>query len=316
MHQLLHVADGLKWLGPMHVYSQWEMERMCGMITRTAKSRVDANRNMEITLLLTEQKHMLGYVLNEIDWPTKEDYDSDEDSSDEEPDNAVEGIDNRDGDLSLLDVFAHRLGLSRPEPVRESISTPRQRYEFIGRVRSRNPEDIERRRIRKFMSGLQNYDKDLMSVPTQISIWRWCRFRDKHDNKKVDFKVTSRVHKRANNTRNSSVVSFRSSDGQREFAEVQFFFLTRLPSELGSDHPGDSDNDSEGDNSGTALYHLAFVRKITFEHEAGGLVRVVKKAGSQAVIAVDTIESLIGSLKVQNDEYLTMRFTSMLGRMK
>jgi len=315
MHQLVHVADGLEWLGPMNLYSQWGMERMCGMITRTAKSRVDANRNMEITLLLTEQKHMLGYVLSEADWPTQRGHISEKDSSDEESDASPEGIEEGDGNLSLAKAFAHRLAVSRPERVRESIRMSQQLYEFIGRVCARNPVDVERRRIRKFMSGLQNYDKDLMSVPTEISIWRWCRFRDRHDNKKEDFKVTSRMHKLGNNTRNASVVSYRDSQGQREFAEIQFFFLAHLPSELGRVHLGYSDFDSEEEDTETTLHHLAFVQKIHVQYE-DRLVRRIKNAGPRAVIAVGSIESLIGSLKVENDEYLTARFTSMLGRME
>ena len=61
-----------------------------------------------------------------------------------------------------------------------------------------------------------------------------------------------------------------------------------------------------------ALHYLAFIRKIPVEYE-DRLVRRINNAGALAVIAVGSIESLIGSLKVQNEEYLTARFTSMLG---
>ena len=72
IHQLLHVHHGLRWVGPMHVYAQWAMERVCGSMTRTAKSRVCANRNMELTLLATEQKLSLSYVLALEDWKDAE----------------------------------------------------------------------------------------------------------------------------------------------------------------------------------------------------------------------------------------------------
>lgn len=285
------------------------------MITRTAKSRVDANRNMEITLLLTEQKHLLGFVLNEADWPTHEGYHP-EDSSDEQ--SGEEGIEDKYGNLSLSKAFKHRIDVSRPEPVRRSIRKPRQRFDFIGKVTSRAPDDLERRRIREFMSSLSNYDKDHMRGPTQITIWRWCKFREIHDNKKEDFKVTSRKHKRGNNMRNASVVAYKDSQGERACAKVKYFFTARLPSELGSvygaSHPGDSDFDSEDEGTGTALHHLAFIRKITVERE-DRLLKKLDKAGL-AVIAVGAIESLVGRLKVEGDEYLTFRFTSMLGRMK
>jgi hypothetical protein len=144
---------------------------MCGMITRTAKSRVDANRNMEITLLLTEQKHMLGYVLNDSDWPTHERHSMEHDSSDDESDTEVRGIEDADGNLLLAKAFAHRIGTSRPERVRDTISMRQERFHFIGRLESRAPSDIERRRIQEFMSGLENYDKRLMGQrPTQITV--------------------------------------------------------------------------------------------------------------------------------------------------
>lgn len=95
-------------------------------------------------------------------------------------------------------------------------------------------------------------------------------FRDQHDNKKKDFKVTSRQHKQANNTRNSFLLSYTDSQGWTAYAEVQFFFHAYLPSELGDtidkylpqSHPGDSDLDSDEDTTGTSLHQLAFVRKI------------------------------------------------------
>ena len=323
MHQLLHVADGLKWLGPMHVYSQWGMERMCGMITRTAKSRVAANRNMELTLLLTEQKHMLGYVLSDTDWlATKGNHfeqGSGGSSAGESETARSDDIEDADGNMSLAKAFAHRITMSRPENVRASIVTPRQRFCFAGRVVVRPLGSVERQRIREFMSRLPNYSKDHISGPTDMCIWRWCKFRDNHDNKKEDFKITSRSHKRANNLRNASVVAYRDSQGTRQYGEVQFFFHARLPSELGHSYnpsqPEDSDFDSEEERSGTILHHLAFIRKIQVVREKR-LIRRTGHTGAQAVISAGAIESLIGGLKVGVEVYLTARFTSMLGGVK
>ena len=70
---------------------------------------------MELTLLLTEQKHMLGYVLNDSDWPTNRLYDLEHDSSGEEPDATEQGIEDAYGNLSLAKAFAHRIALGRPE---------------------------------------------------------------------------------------------------------------------------------------------------------------------------------------------------------
>ena len=303
---------------------------MCGMITRTAKSRVAANRNMELTLLLTEQKHMLGYVLNEADWLSPQmrrshaKDASDSESEFESESGHLEGdIEDEDGNLSLLKAFKHRISVSRPEAVRGAIRTPGQRFHFVGRAKSRPLRGVEGQRLREFMARLHNYDRNWMTLPTSICLWRWCKYRTSNDNKKDDFKVTSQVLKRGNNSRNASFVAYRNTEGQREYAEVQFFFNTRLPLELrtegpGNDPPGlaDSNSDSDNERNGTALHHLAYIRKISVELECeDSLVRRVGSGGALAVISAGSIECLIGRLKVQNDEYLTARFTSFLGRM-
>jgi hypothetical protein len=67
---------------------------------------------MEINLLLSEQKHMLGFVLDEGDWPAHErqtselerdPYDSDQEVGDDQAGN----IEDSDGNLSLQEAFAH-----------------------------------------------------------------------------------------------------------------------------------------------------------------------------------------------------------------
>lgn len=65
-HQILHVAQGIRWAGPRYVYRQWPMERVCGMIAASAKSRVFANRNMAITMVLNEQRNHLPYIVPQI----------------------------------------------------------------------------------------------------------------------------------------------------------------------------------------------------------------------------------------------------------
>ena len=275
----------------MHIYSRWGMERLCGMITRTAKLRVATNRNMEITLLMTEQKHMLGYVLNEVDWPTAHKHhklvnDIRDSESDSEPEARGDNIEDADGNLSLTKAFAHRIAVSRPEAVRTRIRTPLQQFNLIGRVKSRPPQEVEGQRIREFMAGLQNYDRDQMPIPTSICLWRWCAYRSAHDNKKEDFKVTSRALRRANNSRNASFVAYKdsSSEGQLAYGEVQFFFSTQLPSELRSENAhdvsrsGDSDFDSEDERTGTALHQLAYIRKISLKLECED--SLVRKVGS------------------------------------
>jgi hypothetical protein len=155
--------------------------------------------------------------------------------------------------------------------------------------------------------------------PTQITVWRWCRFRDKNDNKKEDFKVTSRSYRRANNSRNASVVVYKEAqqEVELEYAEVQFFFHACLPSELRSvqdtsRHVDRGSDSEEEERAREAVHYMALVRKILVVVD-GLLVKKGNGAGALAVISANSIEGLIGTLKVGKDEYLTGRFTSMLG---
>ena len=170
------------------------------MLTRTAKLRVSANRNMELTLLMTEQKHVLGYLLNEGDWPVG-------------LHTLDENIEDADGNHSLLKAFAHRIAVSCPEAVRAPARTRTQRFGLLGRVKPLPPHGVEVQRIRKFMAGLQNYEREKMPVPATICLWQWCRYRSGDDNKKEDFKVTSRSLRRENNSRNASFVFYKDSQG-------------------------------------------------------------------------------------------------------
>lgn len=63
VHQLLHVAEAISSSGPMSVYDQWSMERLCGTFTFLVASRVSVNRNLALTLLSLEQRHQLRFVL-------------------------------------------------------------------------------------------------------------------------------------------------------------------------------------------------------------------------------------------------------------
>ena len=133
---------------------------------------------MELTLLLTEQKHMLGYVLNNVDWPIHEPHESQTGNhNSSEADTAQSpGIEDADGNVSLAKAFAYRLAASHPEPVRSSIGISRQRFHFTGRVCSRHLQGVEGQRIHGFMATQPNYNKDYMSAPANVCIWQWCMF--------------------------------------------------------------------------------------------------------------------------------------------
>jgi hypothetical protein len=317
-HQIIHVAHALRWIGPMHVYSQWAMERMCGILTRTCKSRVSANRNIELTLIMTEQKHMMGYVLSGKEFArTLEDDDSDSSDDPELENPTVNRRKTQDENISLLKVFEHRIALSLPVRTRESLSG--SRFTLKGMKEMRAPDQLEQQRIGQYILNLakkRNIHLIGNRIPDRIRPWKWCDFRDDEDNKKRDFKVTSATLRSPNNTRNSSMVSYHRG-GDIDFAEVQFFFTANLPAEL-SCHG--SSTGSDGDLlAGVTRHTLAYVKQIPTEPD-GRLIRRIANQGAFKVIAIDDIEDLIGLLTASSStpnglnkgQYITKRYTSML----
>ncbi|KAA8913706.1 hypothetical protein FN846DRAFT_902559 [Sphaerosporella brunnea] len=309
-HQLAHVADALRWIGPMPIYSQWGMERMCGILTSTAKSRVDANRNMELTLQMTEQKHMLGFVLHPDDWAAA----------------FGDGVEDADGNILLSRVFGHRMSLSRPPLPRLPLTSPMDHYVLDKMVHHRSLDKVERQRLKAYVQGLANnahlIHLQSFSLPADfaVCIWKWCHFRDDEDNGKLDFKITSAAHRSRNNTRNSSMIAYErelhSSNPDNldlAYGEVQFFFSCWLPAEL--PHAALEQPDPEdGGGPGMTMHHLAYVQDIPVVDD-GSIVRR-RSGGGFKVIAVKDIGCQIGLMQKGPDkrQYLVRKYSALMWR--
>lgn len=188
----------------MHLYAQWAMERVCGMMTRTAKSRICANRNMEITLLLTEQKYVLTYVLANEDWNGALDevkrrernrerqqrersrsalgnIGNDEDESDwnDEGDFDLLGLERNMASVNLADVFQDRALTGRPQIAAIDVkrvqgltlnfgSESRMAYKLIGAIGNGavTPDPTEIQRLREFISKLDGYQPEIHAQMT------------------------------------------------------------------------------------------------------------------------------------------------------
>ena len=62
IHLLAHVADAVEWGGPMHLYSQWCCERLCGLIAHSVKNRVSANRATSLDIIRREQLYSIPFL--------------------------------------------------------------------------------------------------------------------------------------------------------------------------------------------------------------------------------------------------------------
>jgi hypothetical protein len=148
-----------------------------------------------------------------------------------------------------------------------------------------------------------------------IHRWKWCHYRPRSDNKKLDFKVTSSELRASNNTRSSSIIAFDDPGYGPLFGEVFFFFTAHLPGDL-STIPGTLpvSSDTSDDKGGTTVYQLACIQEFSTDSGGGnsGLLRRTGAGGPRRVIAIDAIVELAGIMRSNGSEYLTTRFTSLL----
>ena len=327
-HQLLHVADFVNdigrnfadeyigiierltlslTIGPMHVYAQWGMERLCGMITRTAKSKVKANRNMENTMLLTEAKHCLGYVTNSADFRV---YDSDDE--------------NRSGMVMLTRVFEKRLISGAPQN-----SRPAGKSITLNHVSEKNKVlgKLERQRLVEYVRRLSNWTHQMSSdIPNVVQSWKRLIHLTEEGNSNIDFRLTSSIYRDSNNTRSSSMVMYRSwTDNEHEtygYGRVMFLFTVELPAELNvvthvktPEEMGEAFSEPIGDDNedivhGTKTHRLAYIQDFDIEYD-GPLIRQTTNL-RHAVIPITSILGLIGLMQKGNSYYICTKYSSLL----
>ncbi|KAH0611860.1 uncharacterized protein H6S33_011125 [Morchella sextelata] len=242
-HQIIHVPQAIRWAGPMYSYSQWAMERFCGTLSRTAKSRVSTNKNISNTITMLEQKNCLVYVIDQEGITVES---SDEDS---------------DGNILLAKFLSKRIKNSRP-PEAKMISDMRERdtITFCGPSKVKPLTPYERICLRNFL-GNEDFDVDLAiddaedsqldatadgyEIPLHCRVFRAVDFKTTvQRGDPYPFKATSSTRQRSNLTRSTSFVSFKLAralpdrngnlrGGEREtlteYGEVLFFFTVDIP---------------------------------------------------------------------------------------
>lgn len=226
-HQVLHVHQALRWAGPMYVYSQWAMERFCGTLATSAKSRVATNRNLSINLTMMEQKNCLIYVIgNDNICLGSEDEDS-------------------DGNIQLARFLGKRLRNSRPPDRIEK--SDKDFLLFCGPSNPRALTTYERTCLKAFLLNETNGDMwgrnnadleahaDSFDIPAYCRIFRSASYNTILRGDSYPFKSTSSTARRSNQSRSTSFVRYeayqRRGGNESRFGEVLFFFSIDLPEE-------------------------------------------------------------------------------------
>lgn len=270
-HQILHVAQGIRWAGPMYVYWQWPMERVCGMIAATARSRVSANRNMAITLALNERRNHLPYV---IALPASNS--NDEDS---------------DGNVLLHRLFTKSLSGSNPPGQAQAVVLP----EIFGKpTRSANLTTWQRRALKAYLDSSVTpgdiIDTGIGQIPAKCLCW--ASYSSNFESNFDRFTVISSTMRRGNSTRSSSSVMYtvKLVDGSKRtaFGEVIFFFTVDIG----------------------RIHHLAYVQQFSVQGDGRLLYRSGGREVKVVIEALSIVE-LVGLIKNGDRHYLIRKHTCM-----
>jgi hypothetical protein len=273
-HQIAHVADYLQILGPMGGYSQWVMERMCGLLVSCAHNRQTANRNMEINILLQEQRNLIPYLRFRV---------ADKKGEHEQPE-ALEGAEEQldddedpDGNVHLFRFFMNLIS-DNTKPVISRMEKPK----LIGpakklKISTGLHSAISNYRYTKGDFLLRS-DGELDRV-TEYASWAACEFPNTTANSTRHFKVISKLRERSNSTRIASYVRLRGG----YFGEVKYFFSMKC--ESGNEH------------------QLAYVEQ--WRVQADGKLAICSPAGKAHVLyALGDVLELVGLVKKDNRMYI------------
>ncbi|KAH0604134.1 uncharacterized protein H6S33_007165 [Morchella sextelata] len=239
-HQALHVANGIRWAGPMFVYWQWPMERVCGMIAATAKSKVSANRNMAITMVLNERRNHLPYVLPKI-------------SNEDDVADGSGQYEDEDGNILLHRLFTKRLDKASANQYSKDI----QHASFSTFHRPTKPHVLsnwQRRALKGYFqlqhdvslltlgvspseqNSVEIFDHQIALENLPMKCMKWSSYTPSFlENTVEKWCVTSSQMRRVNSTRNSSMIMYNMTlaDGSVNvsFGEVLFFFTVDFDSQ-------------------------------------------------------------------------------------
>jgi hypothetical protein len=196
------------------------MERVCGLMVRTAENHFTANRNMEINLLLQEQRNLIPYLNLELEDPTEMDESSSEIWLDTlgdqlEPPLEIVACEETDSNIDLLNFY---INLLRSGPIHQPpppsnlpvLRKPSFKMAFDGQLT---------RELKNRLGNLQR--------PSSCLEWSSCLFPPREGNTATvarPFVVTSSKRKKSNSTRSSNFVRVRTTSGEYFYGEVIFFF--------------------------------------------------------------------------------------------
>jgi hypothetical protein len=281
-HQLLHVTDAIHSVGPMLGYWQWPMERLCGMITQTAKSRTAANQNIANVMVKEEQKNYLPYVLPP------------------EPDHETYTFEGADGDLRLAKFLTRNISEQAPTPLTPEVmgNEETQPVNLIPPARKHTLNRLQLRCLCRYRNrnnpAVRNDEPGSESDEAFIDDYTvdYCmRYAAAQFS---EFTVTSWLMRRSNSTRCNSIVryEFQAANGHTMSAFGRVLLFLEAETEEGTKET------------------LAFLSRMSVEIDER-LVYLVQEAGHEVVRAT-AIREIMGLIEWNRRQYFVGKKTSLI----
>jgi len=287
-HALLHVSDSVRWLGPMWSYSQWVMERTCGLWTPRVKLKSQhTDRHLSLVTLHDTQLHFSRFaiqlgMLNDQSSPNI---------------------------LRLLDrsLNAESLEIFREEGVSKSKFQDNEHrtslHTSAGKIRL-NYAQV--RALAEFLG------KDHIEVPSDLTAVISSMHAGTIPSRETNFKVPAFKHLRINDHQTDQALyncfirskRFERIDardatfarfGEGYFGRVDFFFIYELPPDRRGGEGHGSGDDSQGTNTRTLMLAChepirVFTEDGLYRIHGGDPFRLRATARHRQTVIVDTDE--------------------------
>jgi hypothetical protein len=169
-HQIAHVADYLKIPRPMWVYSLWVTERLYGMIVLCARNCATANRNIEVNLLLQEQRNVIPYLKFRLDSVPNQDRElADQHHDGCDLDQFLDRDEDEDGNIHLYRFFMALI--ANTAEFNSTVDVPI----LVGPCKTLTITSSISRALNQYRLYLQDSIMD-MEPPTDSIFWAACRY--------------------------------------------------------------------------------------------------------------------------------------------
>ena len=309
IHLLAHVADFVKWCGPMNLYSQWSCEQLCGSIAAGIRNRVQANRATSLSILRQQQIFHIPFLARAHKTPPITISLSDSNEPEAIPDSDRQDIESSGTYLeNLIEVAmtdirgGQNFRRQHPKPAASLIDGPgagELGNLYLPLIALYGPV---KQKIKTYLRSLifQFLQENGMKVAWQSipKVVTGYRTAETHDGSLV----SSEDLRPSNATRSRSYAQYlwgnnRNSQKRIYYGRVLLFLSLKLE-DLGSRYPD---------------IFLALVQDFQCQ-EQGRLQRIVKVERQEIVCARDVI-GLVGVVKngVNNASYIIKQRTALIG---